>query len=143
MVTIQAQLSKSEELQQTEQTSMGEYYEPHHPQDSHRNRGGINVGRYGRNFRKCRRLEYDATFNKPKGITTDGTNLYLTDYTNHTIRKIVIVTAEVTTLAGSGDKGYVNATGTNAKFSGPSGVTTDGTNIYVTDSVIHQVRKIQ
>ena len=36
--------------------------------------------------------------------------------TKNTIRKIVIATAEVTTLAGSGDKGYVNATGENAKF---------------------------
>ena len=85
----------------------------------------------------------NATFTQPHGITTDGTNLYVADSFNHLIRKIVIATGEVTTLAGSGDKGYVNATGTNAKFSGPSGVTTDGTNIYVTDSVIHQVRKIQ
>ena len=29
-----------------------------------------------------------ASFNGPFGITTDGTNLYVADYTNHLIRKI-------------------------------------------------------
>jgi len=85
----------------------------------------------------------DARFCGTYDITTDGTNLYLVEKSGSRIRKIVIATSEVTTLAGSGDKGYVNATGENAKFWGPSGVTTDGTNIYITDSLIHSVRKIQ
>ena len=29
-----------------------------------------------------------AGFNEPKGITTDGTNLYESEYGNHLIRKI-------------------------------------------------------
>jgi len=29
-----------------------------------------------------------ASFYNPKGITTDGTNLYVADYNNHLIRKI-------------------------------------------------------
>ena len=29
-----------------------------------------------------------ASFNLPGGITTDGTNLYVADYSNHLIRKI-------------------------------------------------------
>ena len=29
-----------------------------------------------------------ASFNTPKGITTDGTNLYVTDLNNNLIRKI-------------------------------------------------------
>jgi hypothetical protein len=29
-----------------------------------------------------------ASFNKPIGITTDGTNLYVAEYGNHRIRKI-------------------------------------------------------
>ncbi|HHZ98341.1 MAG TPA: hypothetical protein EYN68_02020, partial [Candidatus Marinimicrobia bacterium] len=46
-----------------------------------------------------------ARFNNPMGITTDGTNLYVADRSNHTIRKIVISTGVVTTLAGS-SSGY-------------------------------------
>ena len=36
----------------------------------------------------------------PTSITNDGTFLYVTDYYNHTIRRIGIATAEVVTIAG-------------------------------------------
>ena len=76
-----------------------------------------------------------ASFNGPAGITTDGTNLYVAEFVNHVIRKIVISTGSVTTLAGTGSTGSANGTGTSASFSYPSGITTDGTNLYL--SLIH------
>jgi len=82
-----------------------------------------------------------ASFSYPTGITTDGTNLYVTDHFNHRIRKIVISTGVVTTLAGSSD-GYTDATGTSASFSYPTGITTDGTNLYVSDQSNQRIRKI-
>jgi hypothetical protein len=82
-----------------------------------------------------------ASFSNPRGITTDGTNLYVADYNNHRIRKIVISTGVVTTLAGS-DNGYTDTTGTSASFSYPNGITTDGTNLYVADAGNHRIRKI-
>jgi len=82
-----------------------------------------------------------ATFNYPNGITTDGTNLYVADQSNHRIRKIVISTGVVTTLAGS-SSGYTDATGTSARFSYPRGITTDGTNLYVADKFNNRIRKI-
>ena len=76
-----------------------------------------------------------ASFNYPVGVTTDGTNLYVTDAYNYTIRKIVIASGAVTTLAGSaGNPGVTDNTGELASFSLPFGITTDGTNIYVTES---------
>ena len=39
----------------------------------------------------------------------------------------------VTTLAGTGSSGSANGTGTSASFYAPSGITTDGTNLYVVD----------
>ena len=57
--------------------------------------------------------------NNPSGITTDGTNLYVTDTGDSTIKQIVIATGAVSTLA----------TGFNIPF----GITTDGTNLYMTD----------
>jgi len=84
-----------------------------------------------------------ASFNCPVGITTDGTNLYVADTYNHLIRKIVISTGAVTTLAGTGSSGSANGTGTSASFSYPSGITTDGTNLYVADQVNHLIRKIE
>jgi hypothetical protein len=48
-----------------------------------------------------------ARFDLPGGMTTDGMGtLFVADSSNHTIRKIVLATGEVTTLAGSaGDAG--------------------------------------
>ena len=42
-----------------------------------------------------------ARFYFPLGIASDGTNLYVADTYNHTIRRIVIATGAVTTLAGA------------------------------------------
>jgi hypothetical protein len=84
-----------------------------------------------------------ARFNYPEGITTDGTNLYVADSGNQTIRQIVISTGAVTTFAGTaGSSGSANGTGAAAKFWGPFGVTSDGTNLYVADRNNHTVRKI-
>jgi len=83
-----------------------------------------------------------ASFNGPRGITTDGTNLYVADSDNHLIRKIVISTGVVTTLAGTGSNGSANGTGTSASFNYPNGIATDGTNLYVIDTNNHRIRKI-
>jgi hypothetical protein len=83
-----------------------------------------------------------ASFNQPSGITTDGTNLFLAEHNNNLIRKIVISTGVVTTLAGTGSSGSANGTGTSASFNNPYGITTDGTNLYVSDTYNHLIRKI-
>ena len=62
---------------------------------------------------------------------------------NHRIRKIVISTGVVTTLAGSGTTGSTDATGTSSRFYSPMGITTDGTNLYVADFRNHRIRKIE
>ena len=72
-----------------------------------------------------------ARFNYPNGIATDGVNLYVTDRRNNTIRKIVIATREVTTLAGkAGRESYADGTGAEARFWHPEGITTDGSAVY-------------
>lgn len=84
-----------------------------------------------------------ARFNRPEGITNDGTNLYVTDTLNHTIRQIVIATGVVTTMAGTvGVLGSADGTGTAAKFYYPSGLATAGGNLYVADSYNNTIRKI-
>gem|GEM_PF-426707 len=85
-----------------------------------------------------------ARFNNPLGIAVgpDGT-IYVTDTSNHTIRKIS-PSGVVTTLAGSpGVAGAVDGTGSAARFRFPSGVVVDaGNNVYVADSSNHAIRKI-
>lgn len=84
-----------------------------------------------------------ARFNRPYGITTDGTNLYVTDSNNHCIRQIEIESGMVSTLAGGvGEVGYVDGKGMQARFFIPEGITTDGANLYVSDTHNHSIRKI-
>lgn len=82
-----------------------------------------------------------ARFQYPKGITTDGSYVYVADTQNHTIRKIEIVTGKVTTLAGKvGVYGTSDGVGENALFYFPSNLTTDGSNLYVISGSL--IRKI-
>lgn len=83
-----------------------------------------------------------ASFGTPTDITTDGHNLYVVDTFYNKIRKIVIATGEVTTLAGSGKKGATDGTGAAASFNEPVSITTDGSNLYVSDRENHKIRKI-
>lgn len=85
-----------------------------------------------------------ATFYGPTGITTDGTYLYVADTTSNKIRRVTIAAPHaVATLAGAGTVGTANGLGTAATFSGPSGITTDGNNLYISDYAANTVRKIQ
>lgn len=83
-----------------------------------------------------------ALFDNPLGVTTDGTNLYVNDTNNNAVRKIVIASRVVTTVAGSGSAGFADATGTSALFDTIRGITTDGTNLYISDGLNHRIRKI-
>ncbi len=84
-----------------------------------------------------------AGFNYPRGICVDGLgNLYVTDYLGHTIRKITPA-GVVTTIAGTGLSGSVDATGTAASFFRPNGICLDyAGNLYVADRNNHKIRKI-
>jgi hypothetical protein len=86
----------------------------------------------------------NALFNFPLGIACDGTNVYVADAGNNAIRKIVIASGVVTTLAGSatGISGNANGTGTAATFSSPIGLSYGGGNLYVTDQNGSSIRVI-
>lgn len=85
-----------------------------------------------------------AQFNSPWRIAIDADdNLYVTEYDNHTIRKITPA-GVVTTVAGSpGVAGSTDGTGSAALFSNPSGIaiTSDG-NIYIADETNNRIRKM-
>lgn len=84
-----------------------------------------------------------ALFDGPQGLATDGTNLYVSEPNNQLIRKIVIATGEVTTLAGDpGNSGSSNGLGSAAKFNSPYGLACNGTDLFVSDFSNSTVRKI-
>ena len=108
-------------------------------------------------------LGVTATFFHPNGITTDGTAIYVSDYNDterqdpqyqDLIRRIQVpdinnitgsTAATVTTIAGgisTTAPSLVNGNRRAARFSGPVGLTSDGTSLYVADSNNNIIRKI-
>ena len=85
-----------------------------------------------------------ATFNNPLGLAVSGTDLYVADTGNHSIRKIVISSGAVTTFAGTaGTNGFADGTGVLATFKNPGAIAAEGTtNLYVADTANHTIRKI-
>jgi sugar lactone lactonase YvrE len=78
----------------------------------------------------------NARFSQPIGITVDsGGNLFVADYGAYRIRKIVISTALVSTLAGSGANSIQDGVGASAAFSYLRGIVVDAVgNLYVSDN---------
>jgi DNA-binding beta-propeller fold protein YncE len=85
-----------------------------------------------------------ASFNTPTGMAIDPsvTNLYVTEYAGHVVRRIVISTATVSIFVGSGSPSF--ADGFSASFKYPHGLVIDstGTFLYVADSVNGRIRRV-
>ncbi len=88
----------------------------------------------------------DARFGGLGAITMDPAgNLYVADITFNNVRKIDVATAQVTTIAGSptGEPGYQDGTGTDARFAGPVGLTGDlFGHLYVSENVNSTIRRV-
>jgi sugar lactone lactonase YvrE len=86
-----------------------------------------------------------ARFYGPTGIAADGRgNLFVTDDLNDSVRKVVIATGVVSTVAGlATTPGSSDGTGSTARFQFPAGIAADGIgDLWVADSLNHTVRQI-
>lgn len=81
-----------------------------------------------------------AQFSIPRGLAVADGCLYIAD--GNRIRKLDLATNAVTTLAGQSSTGYVDATGTAAKFYTLRGITVASGSIYVADVNNSCVRKL-
>ncbi len=84
-----------------------------------------------------------ALFYYPERITLAGGNLFVTDQSNHTIRKVTLA-GEVTTFAGmAGSEGSTDGTGNAARFFYPVGIISDSSgNLFVGQDGDATLRKI-
>ncbi len=88
----------------------------------------------------------NASFSRPRGVSIDPTGTYvlIVDGDAHRIRRIVIATGQVTTLAGTGAASAVDGLGEQATFNNPFGISIDssGTFALVADTGNHRIRRI-
>lgn len=83
-----------------------------------------------------------ARFQSPRYIVSDGSAMLYVSETNHgTIRAVNAVTGVVTTFAGNGTAGYVDAVGAAARSHRPRGITSDGTSLYWVEFNAHAIRQ--
>jgi hypothetical protein len=84
-----------------------------------------------------------ASFNTPSGIAlTQKGDILVADTSNNRIRRIA-QSGIVSTVAGSGDRGYQDGPAAEARFDGPIGLGVDSLgNIFVADTYNDRIRKI-
>ena len=87
----------------------------------------------------------DARFHGPQGLASDSQgNLFVADMYNNAIRRVVVATGAVHTLAGvAGYSGSGDGTGAAARFYNPYAVASDGAgNLFVADTANYTIRKV-
>jgi sugar lactone lactonase YvrE len=87
-----------------------------------------------------------AHLDGPAGLAVDAAgNLFIADQDNHRVRKVVLETGIITTVAGTGSAGFSGDGGpaVAARLNGPAGLAVDVTgNLFITDQDNHRVRKV-
>lgn len=100
----------------------------------------------GRGGRRCAgaRPAWTERFGNPCGVVFDGSGALYTADINNTIRKLVLASGAVTTVAGTaGAGGSSDGVGAAARFDGPQNVALDGAgSLLVADRGNHTLRKI-
>ena len=83
-----------------------------------------------------------ARFSYVGAVTMHSDTIYVADSSNNRIRKVTS-TGIVSTFAGSGVAGFIDADGTNSQFSSPQGIAVNilGT-LFVADSNNNRIRRI-
>ncbi len=86
-----------------------------------------------------------AALFSPYGISSDTSNIYIADRLNHRIRKVVLATNIITTIAGTGTSSFSGDGGdaTSAALYSPQGIATDTSGaLYISDTGNNRIRKV-
>ena len=87
-----------------------------------------------------------ARFSEPRDVSISANGLFAvsTCLNSHRIRRIVLSTRLVTTIAGGGSTGHVNGVGTNSRFDSPMGISlySGDSRAFVVDNMNNRIRLI-
>eukprot|EP01004_Peranema_trichophorum_P007856 NODE_662_length_2492_cov_26.902068_g567_i0.p1 GENE.NODE_662_length_2492_cov_26.902068_g567_i0~~NODE_662_length_2492_cov_26.902068_g567_i0.p1 ORF type:complete len:577 (+),score=126.27 NODE_662_length_2492_cov_26.902068_g567_i0:75-1805(+) len=85
-----------------------------------------------------------AQLNYPFGLFKDNKWIWLADNNNHRIRRIDIITTNITTFAGIGSNGFDRDGGlaTNSMLNSPDYITVYGFNAFISDYGNHRIRQV-
>jgi sugar lactone lactonase YvrE len=83
-----------------------------------------------------------AKFNEPDALFLDGDTLYISEAVGVRVRVLDLAAKTVTTLAGSGTKGFKDGAAADAQFNIPKGLVVAGGKVYVADYYSHRIRVI-
>ncbi len=84
----------------------------------------------------------DAKLQHAQGVAYGDGKLYIADTYNMKVKVIDLATNDVTTLAGSGTRGWKDGAGSAAEFDEPSGIGFANETVYVADSDNNLIRTI-
>ncbi len=87
-----------------------------------------------------------AQLSYPYGLAVDSSNnVYVSDYSNHVIRKVTASNGYIDTIAGTGTAAYSgdNGQATSATLNSPMGIALDSSgNVYIAEQGNHVIRKV-
>ena len=83
-----------------------------------------------------------AQIQHAQGLAAGDGVLYLADTYNHKVRALSLADFSVTTIAGSGERDWNDATGAEAAFEEPNGLSLVGGKLYLADTGNHTIRVI-
>ncbi|MEX0613872.1 MAG: NHL domain-containing thioredoxin family protein, partial [Pirellulales bacterium] len=90
---------------------------------------------------------FDAcSFNHPQGMVLVGEVLYVADTENHLLRKVDLAARQVTTVAGTGEKGgaqFLQIKPTEVALSSPWALWHHGDDLYIAVAGAHQIWRMQ
>ena len=103
---------------------------------------GIGAGGFGGDGGPATAAQLDG----PSSVALDGAgHLFIADWGNQRVRRVDAATGIITTVAGTGERGFGGDGGpaTAAQLDGPSGVALDGAgNLFIADQGARRIRRV-
>jgi thiol-disulfide isomerase/thioredoxin len=100
------------------------------------------TGEQSKNIRLHRGTGLTTELNSPWDVQQIGNSLFIAMAGAHQIWKLQLETLAITTYAGRGAEACIDGSLTESAFAQPSGMTTDGKQLFIADSEVSSIRGI-